>query len=88
MDISVEFVEIPVNSCTIRVRSINQKSGSAFDEWVRMGGLSLTEQDIDYLKISSEPKLTIRHTDIKDGKLTYSASLDPLEIMFVEIQLT
>ena len=86
LDITIEFVELPTVVCTIRERYINQKSGSAFDEWVRMGGLPLTEADSMYLRAVTEPKLTVHIANITNGRLVLSASLEPLEVRFIEIQ--
>lgn len=85
MDISLELVGIPSENCTVREHVINQKSGSAFDEWVRMGAITPNGDDIEYLKAISRPRLAARKADIIDGCLSISSSLAPLEVRFIEV---
>lgn len=87
MDISLELTDVPNGACTIREHIINQQSGSAFDEWVRMGAPQMTAEDIDYLKHISIPKIYARNERITDGTLPVVATLEPLEVRFIEIIL-
>ena len=87
MDISLELTDIPVKTCVVRESVINQKSGSAFDEWVRMGAPKLTKDDIGYLRRIAVPHRFVHREKIEDGCLTVSAALDPLEVRFIEIDL-
>lgn len=87
MDISLELTDIPVKTCVVRESVINQKSGSAFDEWVRMGAPKLTKDDIGYLRRIAVPHRFVHRETIEDGCLTVSAALDPLEVRFIEIDL-
>ena len=87
MDVSLELTDIGSKSCTIRETIVNQTSGSAFDEWVRMGAPSLGVEDIEYLKRVSTPHCFVRHTQIDDGTLVVNAALEPLEVRLIEITL-
>lgn len=87
MDISLELTDIPNGTCKIREHIINQQSGSAFDEWVRMGAPQMTQEDIDYLKHISIPKIYAHAENITDGALYIAASLEPLEVRYIEINL-
>lgn len=49
MEISLELTDIPVKACIIREHIINQASGSAFDEWVRMGAPNLCKKILSTL---------------------------------------
>ena len=65
---------------------VNREYGSAFDEWVRMGGLPLnTEEEIDLLKGHSMPKLNKVSMEVTNNSLNYYASLKPHEIRLVLI---
>lgn len=69
MEISLELTDIPIKVCTVREQIINQSSGSAFDEWVRMGAQPLHKDEINYLKQISVPKLYVRKETIVNGVL-------------------
>lgn len=88
MDMSLELINIPSKHCTIRETIVNQMSGSAFDEWVRMGAPPLGAEDIDYLKKISVPRCHVHSEVIEDGTLNVSAALDPLEVRLIEIGLS
>ena len=85
MDVSLGLVGLPAGEYLVREQYINQQSGSAFDEWVRMGAPALTDEDIAYLKCASVPKLFVRKETVSDGALTVAATLEPLEVRLVEI---
>lgn len=87
MEISLELTDIPVKACIIREHIINQASGSAFDEWVRMGAPNLCKKDIEYLKQVSVPKLFVRKETVENNILPINVSLDPLEVRLIEILL-
>lgn len=87
MEISLELIDIPVKECIIREHIINQTSGSAFDEWVRMGAPNLCKEDIEYLKQISAPRLFVRKETIENNVLPINVSLEPLEVRLIEISL-
>lgn len=87
MDLSLELTDLKSENCIIREQIVNQTYGSAFDEWIRMGAQPLSNEDIEYLKNISVPKLYVRKEAIENNTITYNASLDPLEIRLIEIEL-
>lgn len=88
MDLSLELCDLKAASCVIREHIVNQSFGSAFDEWIRMGAQPLSSTDIEYLKNLSVPKLYVRKETIENNTINYNASLEPLEIRLIEIDLT
>ena len=87
MDLSLELTDLKSENCIIREQIVNQTYGSAFDEWIRMGAQPLSNEDVEYLKNISVPKLYVRKEAIENNTITYNASLDPLEIRLIEIEL-
>lgn len=87
MDISLELTDLPVKNCIVREHILNQYSGSAFDEWVRMGAGKLAQEEIAYLKQVSIPKRYTQTQTIENGVLSINAALEPLEVRFIEISL-
>lgn len=87
MELSLELCDLKTDLCTVREHIVNQTFGSAFDEWIRMGAQPLSTNDIDYLKSVSVPKLYVRKEIVENNTITYNASLEPLEIRFIEIEL-
>lgn len=66
---------------------VNRQSGSAFDEWVRMGALPLiTEEEINTLKGRSMPKILKNNIEVSNRKINYYSKLEPHEIRLVEIK--
>lgn len=87
MDLSLELTDLKSENCIIREQIVNQTYGSAFDEWIRMGAQPLSNEDVEYLKNISVPKLYVRKEAIENNTITYNASLGPLEIRLIEIEL-
>lgn len=66
---------------------LNKEYGSAFDEWVRMGGLPLNSQEeIDILQGRSMPGLIKQEKIITNETLYYTAGLSPFEVRLITIQ--
>lgn len=86
MSASLQLCDIPSKTCTIRQHILNQKHGSAFDEWVRMGAPKLTPESVEYLKQICVPKLIINTECINDGTITIQADLEPLEVRLIEVE--
>lgn len=87
MEISLELCSLDATSCIIKEEIINQKYGSAFDEWIRMGASPMDNDDVEYIKNVAVPRRYKRKEKIEGGVLTYNAALDPLEVRYVEIDL-
>ncbi len=88
MELSLELCDLKADDCIIREQIVNQTYGSAFDEWIRTGALPLTPYDVEYLKSVSVPKLYVRKEKIENNTMTYTASLEPLEVRLIEIELS
>jgi xylan 1,4-beta-xylosidase len=86
MSATLELSDIPAKSCKIKEHILNQKYGSAFDEWVRMGAPKLDSDSIDYLKQICVPKLVVREQTFEGGKLLITAALAPLEVRLIQIE--
>jgi beta-xylosidase len=66
---------------------VNRQSGSAFDEWVRMGAVPLTtEEEINTLKGRSMPKINKTNIEVSNRRINYYSKLEPHEIRIVEIR--
>lgn len=87
MELSLELCDLKAEACIIKEHIVNQSFGSAFDEWIRMGAQPLSSSDIEYLKSVSVPKLYVRKETVENNSINYNASLEPLEIRLIEIEL-
>ncbi|MBB2183359.1 helix-turn-helix domain-containing protein [Lachnospiraceae bacterium MD1] len=71
---------------TLTEQIVNRQSGSAFDEWVRMGAMPLTtEEEVNLLKGRSMPGLIKSEMEIKNKQINYYAKLEPHEIRLILI---
>jgi beta-xylosidase len=62
--------------------------GSSFDEFVNMGAyMPLGNDEIDYLKKVSIPKMTVSETAVIDKTLMIEAVLKPLEVRLIEVSM-
>ena len=87
MEVSLELIGLNASRCKIKEEIINQTSGSAFDEWIKMGAISPDMQGIEYLKHISIPHIFQRISDISDNSLQINVLMAPLEVRFIEIEL-
>jgi xylan 1,4-beta-xylosidase len=85
MDVSIGLINLPMSECIIREHVLNTHTGSAFDKWLRMGSVTPNDEEIEYLKRVSVPKLLTNKIQVTDGALTISALLEPLEVRLIEI---
>jgi xylan 1,4-beta-xylosidase len=70
----------------IKHRFINSENGSVLNEWVMLNSsLYLSRNDISYLRNICVPHQTIEVSSCKNDCLTFSATLMPHEIRFIEI---
>lgn len=70
----------------VKTRSISQKYGSIQDEWAHMGLFQdLNDQDIDYLRRITTPRITIYECSVEHHMLEISVILDPHEIQYIHI---
>ena len=70
----------------VKTRSLSPKWGSVQDEWYRMGLVkNLSEQDIEYLRRISTPKISFYECNVANGTLELSVSMDAHEIQAIHI---
>lgn len=70
----------------VRTKRVGCKNGSVQDEWLSMGlNEQLEEQDVEYLRRTSVPQMTLRECVVREQKLEVSITLEPHEIQCVEI---
>ena len=70
----------------VKTRSLSPKWGSVQDEWYRMGLVkNLSEQDIEYLRRISTPKISFYEYNVVNGTLELSISMDAHEIQAIHI---
>jgi beta-xylosidase len=87
MDVDLTLTNAENGAYTVTEHVINRQSGSAFDEWVRMGASPLrTEEEINTLKGRSMPKISITNLDVNNKKINYFAKLEPHEVRLIEIR--
>lgn len=87
LDVDILLTNAENGMYTLTEYVVNRQSGSAFDEWVRMGAASLmTEEEIDILKGRSMPKIYKTNMEVSNKRINYYAELEPHEIRLVEIR--
>ncbi len=86
VQIRIPLKNLPSDSLKIREYYTNRSLGSAFDQWLAMGGQPLeTRQEISWLKQSVRPGFRKSFSHANQGSLDFSASLEPHEVRLVEI---
>ncbi|MCX7772112.1 MAG: helix-turn-helix domain-containing protein, partial [Clostridia bacterium] len=87
MDVDILLTNAENGNYTLTEYVVNRESGSAFDEWVRMGALPLmTEEELSTLKGRSMPRISKTNMDVNNKRINYYAKLAPHEIRLVEIR--
>ena len=65
---------------------LNRSSGSAFDQWVAMGAVELTQKaELDTLAARSTPAINKYVVTSDNGTLRLDAMLDMLEVRLIQI---
>ncbi len=86
MDFHIRISNVEDDSYTVRETVVSRKSGSAFDQWLRMGGMELQGADeLDCLLAHSKPHITKYRTEAKNHTLEIDAMLDMLEVRLIEL---
>ena len=86
LKINVQINNVKNGFYYVKTRSISQKNGSIQDEWMSMGlAENLNDQDIDYLKRISTPRITIYEYTVNNNMLDINIALDPHEIQCIHI---
>lgn len=86
---TVQFTDIPYDTCLIKEMFINQYYGSSYDTWIRMGGQHLyNKEDLDILRQQSQPGMYLHEENIENNLLTLHVQLAPLEVRLITIDFT
>lgn len=70
---------------TVREYFVNREYGSAFDLWVKMGAVPLSAADSELHSRACVPGFHAEYLACENGLLTYTPTLEPLEIRFAEL---
>ncbi|MCD8365595.1 MAG: helix-turn-helix domain-containing protein [Clostridiales bacterium] len=82
----IEIDNVENGTYHIKVYNVKTGVGSVQDEWIRMGRIpTLNNQDVEYLRAVSRPRITISETRVENHKLEVDLSLDPQEIQGITI---
>ena len=86
---SFEINNLPYKDCKIKTTTISKNNGSSFDKWLEIGAPKvMTNDEIEKLKILSEPSIYISNKIINESKLSVECNIAPLETKLIEITLT
>lgn len=90
-DDNSEKIKIKINGISngkyrIKINSLNRENGSALDKWVEMGAANdLSEVEIKYLKQMCQPKLYIKHIEVKDNIIELEYNIEAHGVSLIEI---
>ncbi|MCK0472793.1 helix-turn-helix domain-containing protein [Halalkalibacter sp. APA_J-10(15)] len=87
MDISIPLSHLQNGNYRVKEYRVNQHYGSAYDKWVEMGSVPLEQDDINLLKNTSAPSANFFTVSVNENEWIYYATLEPLEVKFIEISL-
>ncbi len=86
LHIDVQVHGIRNGTYVLRKSKLSRKQGSVLDAWLQMDCFSpLRREDIQYLRDTCSPHVTISTFEVKDGTLTLPNDLQPLEIDLLEL---
>ena len=87
LDVHLSICDVEAGRYTVTETVINRSSGSAFDQWVAMGAVELTEPgELDTLASRSTPAINKYTLSTEGGALRLDAMLDMLEVRLIEIR--
>lgn len=87
LDIHLTLTHVENADYIVTHHVVNRESGSAFDEWVRMGAVPLTnEEEINTLKGRSMPRITKEQITVTNNTMAQFALLHPHEIRLIQIK--
>ena len=85
---SFEINHLPFKDCKIKTTTISKTNGSSFDKWLEIGAPKImTNNELEKLKILSEPSIYILNKTINESKLNVEYNISPLETKLIEITL-
>ncbi len=86
MDFHIRLNGLENGGYTVRETVVNRKYGSAFDQWLRMGGTELDGADeLECLRMRAAPQITKYTAEAKQHTLELDAMLEMLEVRLIEV---
>ncbi len=86
MDFHIRMSGMENGSYTVRETVVSRKYGSAFDQWLRMGGMELhSGEELDCLLSHAKPQVTKYRVEAQKHILEIDAMLEMLEVRLIEI---
>lgn len=86
LKVIIPFTNIPEKTYKLTETVINRSYGSSFDKYLEVGGLPLdNNEDINYLKSISIPKVQKKIIHTQNNTLSITAVLEPHEVRLIEI---
>lgn len=86
LKVRVEVRGMESGDYLVRETSVSRASGSAFDAWVKAGGIEPGDaRDLDWLRAASVPRPHTTRLEAHEGTLSLTATLDALEVRLLEL---
>ena len=86
LDVHLSVRDVEDGAYMVTETILNRSSGSAFDQWVAMGAVELTQKaELDTLAARSTPAINKYAVDSENGTLRLDAMLDMLEVRLIQI---
>ena len=86
LDVHLSVRDVEDGEYMVTETILNRSSGSAFDQWVAMGAVELTQKaELDTLAARSTPAINKYAVDSENGTLRLDAMLDMLEVRLIQI---
>ncbi|WP_160675907.1 helix-turn-helix domain-containing protein [Clostridium sp. C8-1-8] len=86
LKVILPLVNLPEADYKLTETIVNKNYGSSFDKWLELGGLPLeNENDIQYLKAASLPRIQKKVLSSENNSFTITAELEPHEVRLIEI---
>ncbi len=86
MDVHIKINHVRNGDYIVRETVVNRKYGSAFDEWLRMGGMELgCADELECLRLHAAPQITKYTVEAKKHTLELDAMLEMLEVRLIEV---
>lgn len=87
LKMDIVLMNIPDGQYKMVTQTISRSQGSSYDTWVAMGApVSLTQEDVQYLKASAVPRRHVQYVKVEPGEaLTVHSSLEPHGVELIEL---
>jgi beta-xylosidase len=87
LDVHLSVRDVEDGEYMVTETILNRSSGSAFDQWVAMGAVELTQKaELDTLAARSTPAINKYVVTSDNGTLRLDAMLDMLEVRLIEVK--